>query len=187
MESLKKFINSQILIDELDLNVILNNFEELKILKENIVFKKNQIVSNYYYVKSGGLRIYFDQNEREITSWIALENEFFTDLKSLKKQIPTRFNVQALENSVIFTIKSDIMEQLYNQYPAWQQFGRQIWETNFLNLIEGVTSFQTMTAEERYLKMMQESELLQRVPLKHLASFLGVTPSSLSRLRKTIK
>jgi hypothetical protein len=79
------------------------------------------------------------------------------------------------------------MEQLYKQFPSWQEFGRKIWENNFLKLVEGVIGFQSFTAEERYLSTMQESEFLQRVPLKHLASFLGVTPSSLSRLRKSIK
>ena len=76
------------------------------------------------------------------------------------------------------------MEELYLQFSVWQEFGRRIWETNFLKLIEGLTSFQTMSAEERYLKAMQESNLIQRVSQKHLASFLGITPTSLSRLEK---
>ena len=100
--------------------------------------------------------------------------------------MPSRFYIQALEDTVLLTIKSDKMTQLYKEFPAWQQFGRQIWETNFLNLVEGVMGFQTLTAEERYLTAMEASDLLQRVPLKHLASFLGITPTSLSRLRKTI-
>ena len=79
------------------------------------------------------------------------------------------------------------MENLYKQFPLWQEFGRQVWEKTFLKLLEGIISFQTMTAEERYLSAMQESELLKRVPLKYLASYLGMTPTSLSRLRKTIK
>ena len=79
------------------------------------------------------------------------------------------------------------MELLYKQFPAWQQFGRQIWENAFLKVINGILSYQTMTAEERYLHMMKQSALLQRVPLKQLASYLGITQTSLSRLRKNIK
>jgi CRP-like cAMP-binding protein len=187
MEKLKNHIKSQVQIDDVDLEIILSNFKELKISKDRFALKQGQIVTNYYFIKSGGLRIYFDHNDKQVTSWIALENEFFTDLASLKNQAPSKFNFQAIEETVLLTIKTDKMEQLYKQFPLWQQFGRQIWETNFLKLVEGVIGFQTFTAEERYLSTMQESELLQRVALKHLASYLGVTPSSLSRLRKSIQ
>ena len=187
MDKLRNYIKSQINIDDADLEVILSNFKELKIAKDKFALKQGQMATNYFFVKSGGLRVYFDHNDRQITSWIALENEFFTDLSSLKNQLPSKFNIQAIEETVLLTIKLDKMEQLYKQFPLWQQFGRQIWEANFLKLVEGIIGFQTLTAEERYLSAMQESELLQRVPLKHLASFLGVTPTSLSRLRKKIQ
>jgi CRP-like cAMP-binding protein len=187
METLKSYIKSQIKIDEADLEIILTNFNELKISKDRFALKQGQLVTNYYFIKSGGFRIYFDHNDKQITSWIALENEFFSDLSSLKNQFPSKFNIQAIEDTVLLTIKYDKMEQLYKQFPLWQQFGRQVWEANFLKLVEGVIKFQTLTAEERYLSAMEESELIQRVPLKHLASFLGITPSSLSRLRKTIQ
>jgi CRP-like cAMP-binding protein len=187
MESLKNYIKSQINIGEPELETIISYFEVLTIKKDRFALKQGQVATNFYFVKSGGLRIYFDNNEKQITTWIALENEFFTDLSSLKNQLPSKFNIQALEDTVLLTIKSNKMEQLYKQFPLWQQFGRQVWETNFINLVEGVIGFQTLTAEERYLKAMAESELLQRVPLKHLASFLGITQTSLSRLRKKIE
>lgn len=187
MDKLKTYIKSQVNIDETELETIISNFKDLTIKKDRFVLKQGQVATNFYFVKSGGLRIYFDHNERQITTWIALENEFFTDLASLKNQLPSKFNIQALEDTILLTIKADKMEQLYKQFPLWQQFGRQIWETNFINLVEGVIGFQTLTAEERYLSAMTEAELLQRVPLKHLASFLGITQTSLSRLRKKIR
>ena len=79
------------------------------------------------------------------------------------------------------------MEVLYKQFPLWQQFGRQVWENAFLKVIHAILGYQTMTAEERYLAMMKQSDLLQKVPLKQLASYLGITQTSLSRLRKNIK
>jgi CRP-like cAMP-binding protein len=187
METLKKYINSQIKIEETDLEIILSNFKELKIAKDRFALKKGHIATNFFFVKSGGLRVFFDHNDKQITSWIALENEFFTDLSSQKNQVPSKFNIQAIEDTVLLIIKSDKMEQLYKAFPIWQQFGRQVWETNFINLVEGVLRFQTLSAEERYLSTLTESELLQRVPLKHLASFLGITQTSLSRLRKKIR
>jgi CRP-like cAMP-binding protein len=187
MSKFKNYIKSQINIDETELDIIISNFTELKIAKDRFALKQGQVVNNYFFVQSGGLRIYFDHNDKQITTWLALENEFFTDLASLKNQNPSKFYFQAIEDSILLTIKADKMEQLYIQFPKWQQFGRQIWEINFMHLVEGIIGFQTLTAEERYLALMNNSELLQRVPLKQLASFLGITQTSLSRLRKKIK
>lgn len=187
METLKKYINSQIKINEADLETVISNFKELKIAKDRFALKQGQIATNFFFIKSGGLRVYFDHNDKQITSWIALENEFFTDLSSQKNQLPSKFNIQAIEDTVLLTITSDKMEKLYKEFPLWQQFGRLIWEANFINSIEGIINFQTLTAEERYLSTMTESDLLQRVHLKHLASFLGITQTSLSRLRKKIQ
>jgi hypothetical protein len=79
------------------------------------------------------------------------------------------------------------MEQLYGQFPQWQQLGRQVWETAFLKVIDGIINFQTLTAEERYLRTLQQVGLRQRISLKDLSSYLGITSTSLSRLRKYIK
>jgi CRP-like cAMP-binding protein len=187
MEILKNYINSQIDISEAELEIILSNFQELTLAEGRFALRRGQLATNHYFVVSGGLRIYFDHNGKEITSWIALENDFFTDLSSLKNRAPSRFNIQAMEDTILLTIKADKMEELYKKIPSWQQFGRQISEANFLKLIDNITGFQTMTAEERYLNAMKTPELLQRVPLKYLASFLGITPTSLSRLRKKIR
>ncbi len=79
------------------------------------------------------------------------------------------------------------MEYLYEKFPQWQRFGRLIWENAFLKVINGIITYQTLTAEERYLAAMQQSNLMQKIPLKQLASFLGMTPTSLSRIRKQIR
>ena len=187
MDRLKTFIQSQIKIEDTDLDIIISQFKELKISKDRYALKKGQIATNFFFVKTGALRVYFEHNDEEITSWIALENDFFTDLVSLKNQLPSRFYIQALEETVLLSINAVKMEQLYSQFPLWQQFGRQIWESNFIKIVDGIIGFQTLTAEQRYISLMSDSDLLQRVPLKHLASFLGITTTSLSRLRKKIK
>lgn len=187
MKQFIHFIKSCITIEDDSLNFILSHFREIKILKERFLLKKGQTANDYFYVVSGGFRVFYDHQEKQITAWIALENSFFTDLHSTKTQTPSRFNIQAIEDSVVLAIECNKMEQLYDQFPEWQKFGRKIWEEAFLNVVDGAIKFQSMTAEERYLSEMQQSEFLQRIPLKQLASFLGITPSSLSRLRKKIK
>ncbi len=187
MQLLKDYIQSQINIDEHDLETIVSCFKVRAVAKNKFVLKQGQIATDYFFVQSGSLRIYFNHGDKLITGWVALENDFFTELESMRNQTPSRFNIQAMEDTILLTIKHQVMEQLYSQFPKWQQFGRQLWEKAFLKVTEGYINFQTMTAEERYLTTMQQSDLLQRVPLKDLSSFLGITPNSLSRIRKNIK
>lgn len=84
-------------------------------------------------------------------------------------------------------IDKNDMDDLYKRCPPWQAFGRKIWEDAFLQVVNAILAFQTMTAEERYTLVMQQSDLLRRLPLKDLSSYLGVTPNSLSRIRKNLK
>lgn len=170
-----------------EMAVILSHFRERIISREGYVLRKGHVAREYIFVKEGSLRIYFNQGDQEITGWIALENEFFCELSSLKSQMPTHINIQALEDSVIYTISHTDMELLYTRFPDWQKFGRLMWERAFMRVLEGIIQYQTLSAEERYQNTLLQTEWIQRVPLKHLSSFLGVTPSSLSRLRKKKK
>ena len=187
MRELNDFIKSQINISDEELQIVLSNFHERTIDKGRFLIRKGQIVTSYYFIKSGGLRIYFDKDDKQITGWLAFQNDFFTELQSLKSGQPTLFTIQAIETSTLMIIDKSQMEVLYKQFPLWQQFGRQVWENAFLKVIHAILGYQTMTAEERYLAMMKQSDLLQKVPLKQLASYLGITQTSLSRLRKNIK
>ncbi|MGA0560673.1 Crp/Fnr family transcriptional regulator [Larkinella sp. VNQ87] len=187
MDELATLIRSQISVSEPDLTLILSHFKEHRVAKDRFLLQRGQIVTSYYFIQSGGLRIYFDKDDQQITVWLAFANEFFTELGSLKTGKPSPFTIQALEDTTLFLISSQDMDALYRQLPAWQQFGRQVWENAFLNLIEAVISHQTLSAEERYRQLMQQSDLLQKIPLKQLSTYLGITPTSLSRIRKNIR
>lgn len=187
MKQLADFIRSQVQMDGDVLKTVLAHFQERVVAKEKFVLKKGHIATDYFFIQSGGLRVFMDEHEKQVTGWIALENEFFTELSSFKNQTPSQFYIQAIEDSVLWTIKLEAMERLYRQFPQWQEFGRLVWESAFLKVTGAIISYQTMTAEERYLLAMEQSELLQRVSLKDLSSFLGITPNSLSRIRKNIK
>jgi CRP-like cAMP-binding protein len=151
------------------------------------VLKKNQFCTEFYFVKSGGVRIWFQKGDTPITAWLIFENDCFSELSSLKSGNPSQFNIQAITDTTLYAIDKKAMDDLYAQFSQWQCFGRLIWEDAFLKVVNGIISYQTLTAEERYLSAMQQSNLLQKIPLKQLASFLGMTPTSLSRIRKKIR
>jgi len=187
MNNLSDFIKSKIAIDNTDLEVILSKFKTRQIKKGQLILKRGQIAYQYFYINSGALRFFFGEFEDQLTAWLVFQNEFFTEISSLNPQKPTRFNIEAIEDSELFYIDMGDMERLYKQLPAWQEFGRITWEAMAVRMIDQILNFQTLSAEERYLNLIANSRVAQTVPVKQIASYLGITPNALSRIRKNIK
>ena len=186
MEELWHFIKSMAKIEDKDLECVLLCFTEVTIKKDDYVLREKHISTSYYFIKSGGVRIWFNKDGKFVTAWLLFENSFFSELASLQLAQPAHFNIQDITDTCLYAIDKNTMEHLYGQFPRWERFGRLIWERAFLKVIDGFISFQTLTAEERYHVAMQQSNLLQKIPLKQLASYLGITPASLSRIRKNL-
>jgi CRP-like cAMP-binding protein len=179
MKQLADYIKSKIRIRETDLQIVLSAFEKKTFSKGTFVLRKGEIANQYFYVKSGGLRFYYGDYNDETTAWVFFQDDFFTEISSLNPQIPTRFNIEAIEHTELIVINKTEMEKLYQQIPVWQEFGRR--QTDHM------LKFQTLSAEEMYLEFMKTPDFLQKIPLKQLASVLGITSNSLSRIRKNIK
>lgn len=187
MKEFSDFIKSKIAVEESDLQAILSKFKVKSVKKGQLILKRGQVAYQYFYIKSGALRFFYGESDKQLTAWIVFQNEFFTEISSLNPQKPTRFNIEAIENTELIYIDKPEMEKLYKQFPAWQELGRITWEAMAVRMIDQIISFQTLSAEERYLEFMANSELLQRVPVKQIASYLGITPNALSRIRKNIR
>lgn len=187
MKELSQFIESRLNIIPAELSVVLSRFSEVTLSKGQFVLRTGEIASHYYFIKSGALRFFYGDYEEQLTAWVIIKDEFFTEISSLNPQVPTRFNIQAIEETVLCIISKDNMDALYKEIPAWQEFGRITWENMAIRMINQIISFQTLSAEERYLEFMQDVELMKRIPVKQIASYLGITPNALSRIRKNIK
>ena len=187
MEKLGEFIKSKIAIDSSGLATILSYFKIRHVKKGQLILKRGQIASQYYFINSGALRFFFGEFEEQLTAWLVFENEFFTEISSLNPQRPTRFNIEAIKDSELIYIDMGDMEKLYKQFPAWQEFGRITWEAMAVRMIDQILNFQTLSAEERYINLITNSKVSRTVPVKQIASYLGITPNALSRIRKNMK
>lgn len=187
MEELKKYIQSKINIEGEKIDTILDSFESKTFKKDKAVIKAGQYVTKYYFIAKGGVRIVIDTPEKEVTAWLIFENNFFSDLSALRSGLPSKSKIVTIDETEIFSIDAHKMHELYDQFPNWQKFGRLIMEDAFLNVVESLVSFQVMDAESRYLQMLEKSDTINRIPLKQLSSYLGITPNSLSRIRKNIR
>jgi len=187
MEEFITFIKTIIYIDDLDLQLVLSRCKTRKIAKGKMILKKGQIASQYFYIVSGGIRFFYHFDDQEATTWVTFKNEFFTEISSLNPQKPTRFNIEAIDDTELVVIDKKDMDFLYSHIPVWEEFGRKIWEAMSVRMIDQILNFQTLTAEERYLEFMHQPEMIQKVAVKQLAAILGITPNALSRIRKNIR
>ncbi|WDF56718.1 Crp/Fnr family transcriptional regulator [Mucilaginibacter sp. KACC 22063] len=186
MQDLKSYIASKVSVNEDDLHTIISKFHNKSLRKGELLLKRGQVATNYYYLAKGALRFYYDQ-EQELTAWIVQPGEFFTEISSLNPELPTRFNIEAVENAELYSINKRDMEILYQAIPAWQEFGRKTWEAMAIRMIDEIIRFQTMSVEERYLEFLKKPGFMQLVSVKQLASYLGITPNALSRIRKNLR
>lgn len=186
MEKLIKYINGYVTLEKEELDIILSFFKRKILEKDKFIIKKEQIVTDYYFIVSGGVIIYDIEDEIQYTRYFAFENEFIGDIVKIKEKKRSKSYIKALEKTELFSISHTDMEMLYDRFPLWQKFGRLLWEDAFASVLYGIHNFQTLTAKERYLDLLKRSDLIFRVPLKDLSLFLGITPQSLSRIRKEI-
>ncbi len=158
-----------------------------------VVIKKNrdlQLIGHtcktIYFINKGVARIYYFKDGTDITESFAFENNIIARVESLFTGKPSRKAIQILEDSEIIAINSILLFKLYDKYPEIERLFRLIVESAYVNTVNRIEGIQFHTAEERYNALIKESpNVLQRVPLKYIASYLGITQVSLSRIRGT--
>jgi CRP-like cAMP-binding protein len=137
-----------------------------------------------YFVKKGIARIYYYKDGNDITESFAFENSLIARVESLFTGKPSKKGIQVLEDSEFIGISSPLLFDLYDQFHDIERLFRKIFESAYVETVNRIESLQFHTAEERYLTLTQESpDFLKRIPLKYIASYLGITQVSLSRIR----
>jgi CRP-like cAMP-binding protein len=137
-----------------------------------------------YFVKKGIARIYYYKDGTDITESFAFENSLIARVESLFTGKPSKKGIQVLEDSEFIGISSPLLFELYDRFPDIERLFRKIFEAAYVETVNRIESIQFHSAEERYLVLTQESpDFLNRIPLKHIASYLGITQVSLSRIR----
>jgi CRP-like cAMP-binding protein len=141
-----------------------------------------------YFINKGIARIYYYHNGVDITESFIFENNIIARVESLFTGKPSRKAIQVLEDSEIVAIDATQLFDLYNTYPETERLFRKIFEAGYVDTVNRMEAIQFHTAEERYTLLIKEQPtLLQRVPLKHIASYLGITQVTLSRIRAAIR
>ncbi len=152
--------------------------------KNEFLLKKGEISTCFYYLKKGATRIFYHKKEKEITEWLALNGEFFISIASFYKQKPSLLNIQAIESSEVIVIPHDDFIALSKKHHDIETLHRVILTECLLLSQERMESIQFENAQERYERLIKNRpEIVKRVSLTYIASFLGITLETLSRIR----
>lgn len=137
-----------------------------------------------YFIKKGVARIYYFKDGIDITERFFFENSVIARVESLFTGKPSRKAIQILEDAEIIALNASLLFKLYDTYPEIERLFRKIFETAYVETVNRIEGIQFHSAEERYNALLNEApNVLMSVPLKYVASYLGITQVSLSRIR----
>jgi CRP/FNR family transcriptional regulator, anaerobic regulatory protein len=153
--------------------------------KGEFILRGGEVCNHVTFLNKGFVRVYNVVNDEELTANFAFEGNYVTDYTSFVSRQPSLDNIVAMEDLEILQLNYNDMQAAYEKYPVWQKFGRLIAEYILIFATERSRTFLFLSPEERYLKLMKDRpKVIANVPLKYIASYLGITPEALSRIRK---
>jgi len=185
MTELESYINSYFGVQKEDI-LRIGSFFHPELLKKGEFFTKaGQVCNKLSFHRSGLIRVFADVDGKEITQWISTKGYFVTDLSGIIFSQAGKYNIQALTDCELYTIAKNDYNNLGRIIPKWHELEKLFIAKCFTILEARILALLSMTAEERYRALFQhQKELFNQVPLQYLASMMGMTPETLSRIRK---
>lgn len=170
-----------------ELDFVLQYFKQKDYRKKALIIETGEIANEVFFVVKGCIRLYCWRDGVELSTYFFTENMFAGTYDSFISRKPTRIAMEALEDTTVLALSYQSLENLYEAFPKMNEFIRKSIEQRFVILHDLFTSYLLNSPEERYVKLLSENpDLLNRIPQHLVASFLGVTPVSLSRIRNRV-
>lgn len=188
MTELQDYITAYFGITNQNMDIVTSLFVESELKKGDYFAKAGQYCTSLSFVRSGYIRVFAHANDKEVTQWISSKGYFITDLHSFSFKQRARWNIQALTDCELYTINSENYTRLNKLVPHWPEIEKQFMAGCFLQLEDRVFSHLSLSAEERYDQFFENNKaIFNHVPLQYLASMLGMSPETFSRIRSKKK
>jgi len=183
-EQIGKHIAGYISLTNEEWLIVKNRLTSKHIAKRRFLLREGEVCSHVAFINRGCLRYFYTKENQEVTGYLFFEDSFITDYHSFLTQQSAIQNIDAIEDSDLLLLSYDDMQMLYERIPAWERFGRLIAESLFICAQQRSASLLFDSAETRYLKLIEERpDVMERVPQHIVASYLGITPETLSRIK----
>lgn len=163
---------------------LLTILREKEIAKKELLLRAGHICQHIYFIQKGLLRCFYYRNDVEISSWFMREGDVMVSVESFFHQKTSYESIQALEDCELYYISYKELQDMYRSFPEFNFIARVLTEKYYCLSEQRLYSIRMMRANERYEYLLeQHPELLLRVPAKYIASYLGITPEMLSKIK----
>lgn len=187
MDLLIENIRTCVAVSAADEKIITSLFRKKVIKKDEHLLEEGRVCRHLFFIEKGLVRYYLSNNGEEQTNYFNKEGEWVCDYPSFLPKEPATVNIQTLENTTAWMISYDDLQKFYQEVTHGERFGRIGIEQVFINVIRQMKSLYTDKPQVRYQKFMQAYfDIAQRIPQYYIASYVGVKPQSLSRIRKRL-
>ncbi|MBS1497126.1 MAG: cyclic nucleotide-binding domain-containing protein [Bacteroidetes bacterium] len=186
---LRKFLSLRLSVDDESWSRLEPQIKQQHFKRNDFLLKQGEVEKKIYFIESGIIRYFIQRGEdKEATFAIIFENQLAGAYDSFLQQLPSEYFVQAIKPTVTWSFPIEVLQRLYMEVPIANTIGRITCEELFLIKAKRELSMYKYLPQERYLNLFSEKPRhIKEIPLKYLASYIGVTPQALSRIRKRIK
>lgn len=184
----KKYLNDLGSMNDETFNLSLNYIKTQNLKKNDYFIAEGKVCNSIAFINKGLFRIFYIKDGIEINTCFCKENSITSSLDSFINRVSSKENIQALEDAELITLSYQNLMKLYELSPDWQKLSRILTEKECLRLSNRLTSLTFETVKEKYLNLLEtQPEIIQRVSIQHIASYLGVSRETLSRIRSQIE
>lgn len=187
MEEIKKFLDNISPMTNSDWTFFSSKLQKVKLEKNSTVLRIGEVENYLSFISKGIIRLYIPQEDNDLTFGFLFGNQFVTAYDSFLTREPSNYKIETLTETILWKISFKDLQEVYKKTEIGNLIGRKMAENMFLIKSKRELSLLSKTAEERYLDLFTERpRLLEQIPLKYIASYIGITPQALSRIRKRI-
>lgn len=185
---LAEYFQKLLPFNEAELEDILNHFEKVIVKKNQLLIREGQVSNTLYFVEKGiGRSYYLKKDGKEVTQWFFGEGNFMASADSFFQQTPSFYYLEVIEDSILYVITKEKLDLLIAKYRKMETAVRLLTIEILTKFVLKLNSLQFQTVRERYDYMLSEfPDISYRAPLGQIASYLGMTQETLSRLRKAV-
>lgn len=187
MESIRRYFENNFVLSDQDWDVFSSKLIRQDFPKRTPLLKIGEVENHLSFITKGAIRFYILKGDNEFTFSFAFENSFVSAYDSFLTRNPSIYQVETLTDTTAWQISYNDLQVIYKETAIGNEVGRQASEVLFLTKTKRELSLLTESAESRYLNLFSEQpHLIKEIPLKYIASYIGVTPQALSRIRRRI-